>query len=165
MSIENPAEIECPGPPGTMGRRDFLNGIATAALAVAGAGATVVTIEYLSPNALFEPPTSFTIGVPENYAMNSVTYFAEQQVYIVRIPAGFSALSAICTHLGCITQWNPNLDLIGCPCHGSQFTKNGAVEHGPAPRPLQHFGIRLMPDGNLMVDKLDSVPLNQILKV
>jgi cytochrome b6-f complex iron-sulfur subunit len=165
MNLSNPAAIERSGPEGTMGRRDFLNGIATAAIAVAGAGAAVVTIEYLSPNVLFEPPTSFRIGVPENYAMNSITYLQEQQVYIVRAPAGFSALSAICTHLGCITQWNPNLDLIGCPCHGSKFSMSGAVEHGPAPHPLQRFGIRLLPDGNLMVDKLETVPLNELFKI
>jgi len=154
-----------PGTAGAMDRRDFLNGVATAALAAAAAGAAVVTIEYLSPNVLFEPPTSFRIGVPENYVMDSVTYFPEQQVYIVRGPAGFVAMTAICTHLGCITQWNPSLDRIDCPCHGSQFRRDGSVEHGPAPGPLQHFSIRLMPDGNLMVDKLEIVPANQALKV
>jgi cytochrome b6-f complex iron-sulfur subunit len=165
METQNPAVMNRPAVGGVRDRRDFLNGITAAALAVAAAGATAVTIEFLSPNVLFEPPTSFRIGVPESYAMNSVTYFPEQQVYIVRVPDGFSAISAICTHLGCITQWNPNLDMIACPCHGSRFTKDGAIEHGPAPRPLQHFALRLMPDGNLMVDKLETVPLNQILKV
>ncbi len=165
METRNPAEANVSPPAGTMDRRDFLNSLATAAIVVAAAGAAVVTVEYLSPNVLFEPPTSFRIGVPESYAINSVTYFPEQQVYVVRIPAGFSALSAICTHLGCITQWNPGLDLIACPCHGSRFTKDGAVEHGPAPRPLQHYAMRLTPDGNLMVDKLETVPINQILKV
>ncbi len=165
MGTQNPAEMNRSALDGTLDRRDFLNAIATAALAVAGVGAAVVTVEYLSPNVLFEPPTSFRIGVPENYAMDSVTYFPEQQVYIVRVPAGFSALSAICTHLGCITQWNPSLDLIACPCHGSRFAKDGAVEHGPAPRPLEHFAMRIMPDGTLMVDKLETVPINQILKV
>ena len=165
MNTRNTAALGPAGPGGTMDRRDFLNGIAGASLAVAAMGATFVTVKYLSPNVLFEPPTSFRIGVPENYALNSVTYFPEQQVYIVRVPAGFMALSAICTHLGCITQWNSNIDLIACPCHGSRFEKDGTIEHGPAPRPLQHFAIRLMPDGNLMVDKLETVPLNQVLKV
>ncbi len=165
MGTPNPTEIDRTGTGGSMGRRDFLNGLATVSLAVAAVGATVVTIEYLSPNVLFEPPTSFRIGIPENYAINSVTYFPEQQVFVVRLLEGFSALSAICTHLGCITQWNPSLDLIACPCHGSRFTKDGTVEHGPAPRPLPHFAVRLMPDGNLMVDKLETVPINQVLKV
>jgi cytochrome b6-f complex iron-sulfur subunit len=165
MNTPNPANGNSSVAAGTIDRRDFLNGIATAALAIAAAGSVAVSIEYLSPNVLFEPPTSFRIGVPENYTMNSVTYFPEQQVYIVRVEAGFMAISAICTHLGCITQWNPALDVIACPCHGSRFAKDGAVERGPAPRPLQNFAMRLMPDGNLMVDKLEAVPLNHVLKV
>jgi cytochrome b6-f complex iron-sulfur subunit len=150
---------------GGIDRRDFLNDVAAAALGVAGIGAVVVTARYLSPNVLFEPPTSFRIGLPDEYPVNSVSYLADQQVYIVRMPGGFYAISAICTHLGCITQWKPDLDLIACPCHGSQFNKDGMIEHGPAPRPLPHFAIRLMPDGNLQVDKLEIVPQAQILKV
>ncbi len=145
-------------------RRDFLNEIAGTALCVAGLGAVVVTVKYLSPNVLFEPPTSFRVGSPDDYPVNSVTYFADQQVYLVRIPAGFFALSSICTHLGCITQWKPELDLIACPCHGSRFSRDGAVLHGPAPRPLPHFAVRQAADGTLMVDKLETVPPAEILR-
>lgn len=150
---------------GGIGRRDFLNEIAACALGIAAVGAVVVTIKYLSPNVLFEPPTSFRIGIPDNFPANSVTYFADQQVYIARTSMGFYALSAVCTHLGCITQWKPELEMIACPCHGSRFNKDGTVAHGPAPRPLPHFAMRLMPDGNLLVDKLDLVPESQVLKV
>ncbi len=150
---------------GEMERRDFLNGIAAAALGTTVVGAGVVTVEYLSPNVLFEPPTSFRIGTPDDYPVDSVTYIADQKVYIVRTSGGFFAESAICTHLGCITQWKPELNLIACPCHGSRFNRDGTVVHGPAPRPLPHFAIRLMPDGSLQVDKLDIVPEEQILKV
>ena len=150
---------------GEIGRRDFLNEIAGVALGIAGVGGVVVTTKYLSPNVLFEPPTSFRVGPPDDYPVNSVTYLTDQQVYIVRLAGGFYAISAICTHLGCITQWKPDLDLIACPCHGSRFDRDGNVVHGPAPRPLEHFAIRLMSDGNLLVDKLDIVPQSQILKV
>jgi cytochrome b6-f complex iron-sulfur subunit len=153
------------GAGGSIDRRDFLNDIAAAALGVAGLGTLVVTTRYLSPNVLFEPPTTFRIGLPDGYPMNSVTYIADQQVYIVRMPGGFHAISAICTHLGCITQWKPDLDSIACPCHGSQFSKEGSVVHGPAPQPLPHYALRLMPDGDLQVDKLEIVPQTQILKV
>jgi cytochrome b6-f complex iron-sulfur subunit len=159
------ADTKVLGAGGGIERRDFLNGIAGAALAIAAVGAAAVTIEYLSPNVLFEPPTSFRIGHPEEYPLDSVTLLAEQQVYVVRAPSGFSALSAICTHLGCITQWSPDADMIACPCHGSRFRKDGTVDHGPAPRPLEHFAMQLMPDGNLMINKLEVVPQNQILKV
>ena len=149
---------------GTINRRDFLDEVAAAALGLAGLGAIVVTVKYLSPNVLFEPPTSFRIGSPDEYPVNSVTFIADQQVYIVRVTAGFAAVSAICTHLGCITQWKQDLNLIACPCHGSKFQKDGAVVNGPAPRPLPHYAIRLMPDGELLVDKLDIVPQSQILR-
>jgi cytochrome b6-f complex iron-sulfur subunit len=154
------------GEPASAGtRRDFLNEVAAGALGLAGLGSVVVTVKYLSPNVLFEPPTSFRVGTPDDYPVSSVTYFADQKVYLVRTVAGFFAMSAVCTHLGCITQWHPEADLIECPCHGSRFKRNGAVVHGPAPRALPHFSLRLMPDGTLMVDKLDIVKQSQVLKV
>jgi cytochrome b6-f complex iron-sulfur subunit len=114
---------------------------------------------------LFEPPTSFRVGTPDDYPVNSVTYYADQKVYLVRTVHGFFAMSAVCTHLGCITQWHPEANLIECPCHGSRYKRNGTVVHGPAPRALPHFSLRLMPDGTLMVDKLDIVKQSQVLKV
>ena len=69
----------------------------------------IVTYQYLSPNVLFEPPTTFRAGNPDLYPLNSVTFLQDQQVYIVRTAQGFYAVSAVCTHLGCITQWKPEL--------------------------------------------------------
>jgi cytochrome b6-f complex iron-sulfur subunit len=150
---------------GDINRRDFFNEITLGALGIAGLGAAVVTYRYLSPNVLFEPPTSFLVGSPDDYPVNSVTYVEDQEVYVVRVSAGFYAVSAICTHLGCITRWNPEADQIQCPCHGSKFTRDGTKVAGPAPRPLPHFAIRLTAEGELRVDKLDIVRQNQILKV
>jgi cytochrome b6-f complex iron-sulfur subunit len=146
-------------------RRVFLNEVAAGALGIAGLGSMVFTVKYLSPNVLFEPPTSFRVGTPDDYPVNSVTYFADQKVYLVRTVNGFFVETAVCTHLGCITQWHPEANLIECPCHGSRYTRNGTVVHGPAPRALPHFSLRLMPDGTLMVDKLDIVKPSQVLKV
>ena len=146
-------------------RRDFLNEITGAALGIAGLGSAVVTVKFLSPNVLFEPPMRFRVGTPDDYPVNSVTYILDQQVYIVRMTEGFYAVSAVCTHLGCITQWKPEDNLIECPCHGSKFRRSGTVVVGPAPRPLPHFAIRLMSDGDLLVDKLEVVNQAQVLKV
>jgi len=146
-------------------RRDFFNEIAGCALAIAGVGAAVVTVEYSSPNVLFEPPTTFRAGSPDDYPVNSVTYIQDQQVYIVRTEKGLWAMSAVCTHLGCITQWKPESNQIACPCHGSKFQREGNVQAGPAPRPLPHFAVRLAADGALVVDKLEAVKETEILKV
>ncbi len=146
-------------------RRDFLNEMTLGALGVAGLGSVAVTYQFFSPNVLFEPPTTFRAGSPDLYPVHSVTFLQEQQVYIVRMPEGFYAVSAVCTHLGCVTQWKPDAEMIACPCHGSKFKSDGTKIEGPAPRPLPHFGISLTADGELLVDKLQNIKSQQVLKV
>jgi cytochrome b6-f complex iron-sulfur subunit len=154
---------DTPAKPGTT-RREFLNEAAASALGIAAVGSMIVTYGYLSPNVLFEPPTTFRAGSPDLYPPNSVTFLEDQQVYVVRTEGGFYAVSAVCTHLGCITQWKPELGLIACPCHGSKFRPDGTKIEGPAPRPLPHFAISLTEDGELLVDKLEIISLGQVLK-
>ena len=146
-------------------RRDFLNEVTLGALGVAGLGSVAVTYQYFSPNVLFEPSTTFRAGNPDLFPVHSVTFLQDQQVYIVRMPEGFYAVSAVCTHLGCITQWKPDADMIACPCHGSKFKPEGTKIEGPAPRPLPHFAISLTADGELLVDKLQIIKPSQVLKV
>jgi cytochrome b6-f complex iron-sulfur subunit len=153
--------------PGSKGmtRRDFLNEITVGALGVAGLGGAALTYQYFSPNVLFEPSTTFRAGNPDLYPANSVTFLQDQQVYIVRTPDGFYAVSAVCTHLGCVTQWKPEANMIACPCHGSKFEPNGKKIEGPAPRPLPHFSVTLPADGELLVDKLQIIKADQVLRV
>ncbi|MGA2302395.1 MAG: ubiquinol-cytochrome c reductase iron-sulfur subunit [Candidatus Acidiferrum sp.] len=151
--------------PAEVSRRDFLSEVTMGALGVAGLGAAALTYQYFSPNVLFEPPMTFRAGNPDLYPENSVTFLQDQLVYIVRTAAGFYAVSAVCTHLGCITQWKPEADMIACPCHGSKFQPDGKVIAGPAPRPLPHYSINLAADGELLVNKLEIIKPDQVLNV
>ncbi|MFI5975230.1 FAD-dependent oxidoreductase [Streptomyces sp. NPDC051452] len=47
------------------------------------------------------------------------------------------AVSARCTHLGCLVAFNRAECAWECPCHGSRFGVDGEVLQGPAVRPLE----------------------------
>ncbi len=53
--------------------------------------------------------------------LDSVTLDVNSGIYLIHAQEGFFALSAVCTHLGCLTAWKPELGIIACPCHGSKF--------------------------------------------
>ncbi|MGP3770595.1 FAD-dependent oxidoreductase [Streptomyces sp. SDT5-1] len=57
---------------------------------------------------------------------------------VYRDPDGkLHALSARCTHLGCLVAFNAAERAWECPCHGSRFDIDGQVVQGPATRPLK----------------------------
>jgi glycine/D-amino acid oxidase-like deaminating enzyme/nitrite reductase/ring-hydroxylating ferredoxin subunit len=56
-----------------------------------------------------------------------------KKVAVYRDEAGqVHKCSAVCTHLGCIVQWNSVEQSWDCPCHGSRFDPRGRVVMGPA---------------------------------
>jgi menaquinol-cytochrome c reductase iron-sulfur subunit len=62
--------------------------------------------------------------------------------------AAFTALSAVCTHLGCNVRWSKAASHFTCPCHQGIYDSQGAVISGPPPRPLRQLETRIQ-DGVL----------------
>jgi cytochrome b6-f complex iron-sulfur subunit len=142
--------------PVSLDRRRFVK-VGTTSLAVAGIGACVFGFRYLSPNVLYEPSPVVSVGKPEHFPVGTVTLDTRFSIFIVRLQEGFYALSAVCTHLGCLSAWKPETGTIACPCHGTAFRRDGAVMAGPAPQPLPWLKIWLNDEGNLMVDRSTTV--------
>lgn len=64
--------------------------------------------------------------------------FRGQPAVVLQLASGqFVAFSAVCTHLGCIIQWQPGKGEFLCPCHAGRFGTDGQVLGGPPPKPLE----------------------------
>ena len=138
-------------------RKSFLNWLTIGWLAFAAAtgGFFTAMIRFLFPNVLFEPPQSFKIGFPDDFESGKVDlrFKKSHNVWIVRDDEKIIALSTVCTHLGCTTNWLETDRKFKSPCHGSGFRSSGVNFEGPAPRPLERYKIVLANDGQILVDK------------
>jgi cytochrome b6-f complex iron-sulfur subunit len=138
-----------------MSRKNFLNVTGWFAFFGFLATATVGAIRLMVPRVLYEQPSAFKAGFPEDYIIGEVNekYKDEFRVWIVRESDGFYALSAICTHLGCTPRWLATESKFKCPCHGSGYHKDGINFEGPTPRPLERLKISLADDGQILIDR------------
>ena len=165
MPDEN-AERDINREPAELNRRKFFIKLGAGSLAIAGAGASAFALQYLSPNVLYEASPVVSVGRAEHYPMDSVTLDPRFGIFIVRLQEGFYALSAVCSHLGCLCVWKQETTTIGCPCHGSAFNRDGSILAGPAPKPLPWLRMWKTDDGELMVDRVTKVaPKKEFVQV
>jgi len=92
------------------------------------------------------------VGFPDDYRPGQVVYHSGRKLFIVRDEKGFLSISARCTHLRCIVEWNRDHNMFLCPCHGGKFDAEGKNVAGPPPRPLDLFAVRLDDNGALVVE-------------
>ncbi len=138
-------------------RRDVLLGAGWTALALGfGVGPLLGFNRFMAPNVLEQEDPKVRCGSLAKYAAMPPGEINEDfkpvkpsGFWIIREEDRISALSIICTHLGCIPSWLPNDRKFKCPCHGSGFKPDGTNFEGPAPRPLERFRIYL--DGDQVI--------------
>ena len=68
------------------------------------------------------------------------------------------ALSAVCTHMGCLLSWMKDAGTFLCPCHGAQYSANGTVLSGIPRHPLPRLQIKVWADGAIYVWSVGEHP-------
>ena len=104
------------------------------------AAGTAATASHLIGGYLASKPRSFDeLAAGEGAVLkvdgHNVAGFRDEQGEI-------HAVSAVCTHMGCLVGWNPVDRTWDCPCHGSRFALHGDVIHGPAVKPLAPYSAK-----------------------
>jgi len=136
-----------------MDRRRFLTLVSGAATAC-GPAASRDADPVLAPASDAEP---LRFSVNDFPASGLV---ARGALLLGRDERGAYAMTAVCTHEGCLVGPRPPRDggssalenaSLECPCHGARFDANGLVVRGPASSPLVHFLVR-REDADVIVD-------------
>lgn len=110
-------------------------------------------LRFFLPRSITEPPTTFRIGVPGDYALGVDTKWQQQyRIWVTRTSDRLFVIYARCTHLGCTPDWKASENKFKCPCHGSGYDSEGVNFEGPAPRPMDRAHVDLDAEGQIVVD-------------
>lgn len=137
------------------GRRRFLNislGLALSSLAAATIYPILRFFWPLDGSAIEEKTlTIASAEIPVGKA-KTVRYQGKPTVVIRTSAKEVFALSAICTHLGCIVEWQEENKRLACPCHAAYFDIHGNVISGPAPKPLPSYKAEII-DNQILIGR------------
>lgn len=89
------------------------------------------------------------IGALKSMPPGTVTRFSTGQIVghlVHRRDGTLLALSAACTHMGCLVHWNAQNTTFDCPCHDWQYTEEGVAPHNEAYRPLPTMSAKIEND-------------------
>jgi cytochrome b6-f complex iron-sulfur subunit len=132
------------------GRRNFLDLLSRAFLALWGLGFAGVIYAFLRPRhrelLMEETFRAGTLsGLPVGQA--TIVQHVTGPVMIVRVTEReVASFSALCTHLRCVLQYGADSRTITCPCHGGAFDLHGNVLFGPPPKPLPTYAVEIRND-------------------
>jgi cytochrome b6-f complex iron-sulfur subunit len=122
--------------------------------------ASVGTLDFFWPRKVGTFGGQVNAGAVDSLQVGDVKLVQEGKFYLSRVPEGILALWWKCPHLGCTVPWKPDdptMDDLAskgrfnCGCHGSIYNRYGQIVQGPAPRPMDLFGVEIR-DGRIFVN-------------
>lgn len=131
-----------------MKRRKFL-GIVTAVLGSTAAGSfAYALVRFFAPPSregaaqhILIKKSDIPLGEAKEVVLNN------SPVLVINRPErGYVAFSKVCTHLGCLVEFDKIQRRLVCPCHAGRFDLGGNVISGPPPRPLPKLPLRVEGD-------------------
>ena len=128
-------------------RREFINYILGGGLLALLGSAGYPILRYITPPKGAETAvTDVVAGKVGELLPNSgrIFKFGDKPGLLIDSPDGeLLAFNAVCTHLNCTVQYDPEAKCIWCPCHNGRFDLSGKVISGPPPRPLEKYAVNV----------------------
>ncbi len=139
--------------PPVMNRREFLTYAWGAALTLLTVETAAASYFFLSPRfRVGEFGGKFLLGSAE--ALPTIDSAPQPhndgKFWLVNTTEGPKAIYMVCTHLGCLYKWVAQENRFKCPCHASQFTREGYYIDGPAPRSLDQFVVEIVENDEIV---------------
>jgi cytochrome b6-f complex iron-sulfur subunit len=155
--LEEPQVSSSEGQGETRTRRAFLAAASAAGICYSAALAYPI-YRYLASPAEMAASTSaiteVTLKDAQKLATGAVLMFkfgSSPAMLIHHQDGAWVAFSAVCTHLGCTVQFEPQMNRIHCACHGGVYDpRTGANVSGPPPKPLKLFKVAVNDAGVLI---------------
>lgn len=139
-----------------MTRSGFLKWLIGIFGAAAVAGVMYPVLRFLKPPAAVSGAIGqvVNVGALSSFPAGRLTAVVvhDQPAAVQNLNGKYAVYSLICTHLGCVATVEG--DAFQCPCHGSEFSPNGTVTHGPATLPLPTYHSQTQ-NGSLLVGPID----------
>jgi len=127
-------------------RRRFITWLSGAFLSLWGIGLLGVVGSFLklprSRGSLAE--RQLKIGAVDSIPVGGaqLVRHGKEPIYVVRVSEeSYVGLSAVCTHLHCVLNWDRGRGVLDCPCHNGAFDTNGNVLQGPPPQALRRYRV------------------------
>lgn len=123
-------------------KRGFLKLLFLSVMGISIGSAAYPIIRFLSPLSQQQATEKVEI-IKDEVPVGKSKFFTYKgnPAVVIHTKTGFTALSAVCTHLGCIVKWLEDKNEFQCPCHAGRFDTTGKVLSGPPPSPLPQIAV------------------------